>query len=486
MNFDEASIDKKSSFIYFVYPFLFDTKEFETRVKRIETARLSEQEEQTLWDMQQFPKDDLLSHVADYLNPNNTKLPTARLWKINDAFRDVFGFRNEWILISPSGKVPFHFGLDNQGSKALQLALFRVGVGFLTVLAQPMGTEVSNWLDFLHYFRFIRGQRGVKIKAKRRIFDQETQQQQYIDFFPEPAGGITEHPDGIGFLGELVNALLNTGTNINKRNLQPWWKEVFVPGQMLPFAGLFMNGLPQDKQPYLLYKLRNFFNSSQGDHPSLFDLDPNHPANLPYVENQWFITSLEGTIFQASDSPDTEFFRQTLPVHLRNEYFLLFLLALHQRFALMMLSAKVAENWLIDNDNSNHNDREKLFTNIRDQLLSFTARGYFTQAMQREHHHRCYLKWQEAFQVERLYREVNDEVREMHEYSLMQQTQRVEERINLVGAFIGIPALVISFLGINLRGINAGSDGMPLLWALLIAFGLGLGLSLLVWQWLRK
>ncbi|WP_157135567.1 hypothetical protein [Kamptonema sp. PCC 6506] len=46
--------------------------------------------------------------------------------------------------------------------------------------------------------------------------------------------------------------------------------------------------------------------------------------------------------------------------------------------------------------------------------------------MQREHHHRCYRKWQEVFLLEQLYREVNDEVREMQEYSQLQYLQRQE------------------------------------------------------------
>ncbi|MFB2976538.1 hypothetical protein [Microseira sp. BLCC-F43] len=342
---------------------------------------------------------------------------------------------------------------------------------------------MSKWLDFLHHFRFVRGQRGVKVQARQRTFDPSTGQHQYIDFFPEPAKFGVEHPEGIGLFDKLLAALLNTGAT--KGDLQPWWQEVFVPGQMLPFTAIFTDGLPEDKQLHLLYKLRNFFNTAQGNHPASCDLQPDHSALLPYVEKQWFLMSLEGGAFLAGDARKTDFFRQTLPHHLRNEYFLLFLLALHQRFTLMMLSEKVTHNWVIADKTNCDKEREKVFQEIRDQLLLFTARGYFAQTMQREHHHRCYLKWQEVFQVERLYQEVSDEVREMHEYSMMRQSQRVEERINLVGAFIGIPALIIGFLGINLQGITS-DDGMALWLALLIGLGGGIGLSLLVWRWLNK
>jgi hypothetical protein len=34
----------------------------------------------------------------------------------------------------------------------LQLSLFTVGVGFVTVSAKPISNELADWLDFLHYF----------------------------------------------------------------------------------------------------------------------------------------------------------------------------------------------------------------------------------------------------------------------------------------------------------------------------------------------
>jgi len=107
--------------------------------------------------------------------------------------------------------------------------------------------------------------------------------------------------------------------------------------------------------------------------------------------------------------------------------------------------------------------------------------------MQQEHYHRAYRKWQEVFQIERLYQEVKDEVAEMHEYLLAEQTQRLERRLNLLGALIGMPALVLSFLSINLYGITARDEGLPLGLALLISIGVSILLGaimlrLLQWQ----
>jgi len=223
-----------------------------------------------------------------------------------------------------------------------------------------------------------------------------------------------------------------------------WWAEVFVPGQMLSFTALFADHLPVDATQLLLYKLQNLFHQQQGNNPAPEDLELNNPAWLPYASRQWFIFSLEGGSFLAADAPQTEFFRHTLPSHLRDQYFLLFLIALHQRFTLMMLSSKVALNWLADDEQNSNRQREQVFEEIRNQLLVFTARGYFTQVMQREHHHRCYRQWHQVFQIEELYQEVNDEVRDMYEYTLMQQTRRLETTIQVIGVAVGIGGIIAS------------------------------------------
>ena len=107
----------------------------------------------------------------------------------------------------------------------------------------------------------------------------------------------------------------------------------------------------------------------------------------------------------------------------------------------MGLSREVSEHWL----RGGEKERTVIFERIRDRLLEFTARGYFTQVMQREHHHRVYRKWQEVFQLERLYQEVSEEVREMHEYLQTRQVHKLERRINALSAFIGVPALMFGF-----------------------------------------
>lgn len=423
------SVNVEASFVYLVYPFVFDAGRFLDRVAAIENAESPGRNRALrIWREDRFPEDDLLSQVANYLNPADARIPTARLWRLDATQQDAYGVcgKADWCLVHPKQASSFRVGPKQGSGFAGQLALFQDGVGFLTLRADPDTSELNVWLNYLHYSRFVRGQRKVHIELRQRVMDAETQISSARPFFPEGAGGVASHPDGSGQLAEILAALLMTGSFASES--RPWWREIFVPGQVIPFAALFVEEVSKDGVPELLYRLRSFFHADQEIHPTHEDLQTNNPFLLPYAEGQWFIFSLEGGAFLAFDAPDTTFFRKTLPQHLQASYFLLFLLALHQRFALMSLSQEVAEHWLGCRDNQFQPSREAVFRRIRDSLLSFTARAHFFQVMQREHHHRCYRKWLEVFQIADMFQEVRSEVQDMHDFLAIQQA---EERLSL-------------------------------------------------------
>jgi len=260
----------------------------------------------------------------------------------------------------------------------------------------------------------------------------------------------------------VIYAILQTASP--KNETKTWWKEVFVSGHLIPFSVLFVDGSKKEDIFPLLYRVRSFFHSEQFIHPAPEDLIRSHPGLLPYADDQWFVFSLEGGAFVAFTAPEKDFFRKNLPTHLRDQYFLLFLLTLHQRFALTRLSQEVSEHWL----RGNEDERMRYFKRIRSSLMEFTARGYFIQVVQRENHHRFYRNWQEVLQVERLYQEVNDEVQEMYNDLLLQRSEAeerasrsLERLVAILGASIGIPTVFLTFMGINMRGYTLENDGLP-------------------------
>lgn len=500
-----------TSFLNFVYPFHFLGEQFERRVAAVERATWPIRDrQQATWGPARFQEDEVLPHVSRYLNRQDEKA-TARLWSLEEsALTSQQGLgggpapepprtaRVAWSL-APGGRdeeIPFHL-------ETARLVLFRVGIGLLSVRVKPATPRLDHWLDLVHYFRFAGGGRACPIRARQLVRGQAEPR----PFFPSPAGGLERHPDGEGRFGEILAALLETG------GTDRWWEDVFIPGQLLPFAGLLLESEPPEGTPSLLYRVRSFFHAEQVLHAAPDDLRPDHPALMAYAERQWMLFSLDGGAFVAIDPPRSDFFLNVLPDHLQQQYFLLFLVALHQRFTLTRLLADIAGSWIVGSDDADVEEREGAFERIRDTLLTFTARGYFAQVMQREHHHRAYRRWQEVFQIERLYHDVRDAVQDMHQQVSGERSQRLEaaleqqrrteeeqargleQTLAIIGAslaaFFGVPALVLAFLGVNLRGLTS-SEGLDLTWtlaAVIIAFGAGIlfaGLLYRVIRWLLR
>src|SRR6202022_3195375 len=71
-----------------------------------------------------------------------------------------------WTLVTTHGDIPFVL-------HEVSLALFRHGVGFLTIAARPTSRTPDAWFDFLHHFRFISGQRAAVVRAERALAPDE-------------------------------------------------------------------------------------------------------------------------------------------------------------------------------------------------------------------------------------------------------------------------------------------------------------------------
>src|SRR5881397_585539 len=71
-------VDARISALRFIYPFLFRADEFGMRVAAIERATWAGSRQPiTVWGRQEFPVDNLLAYVADFVNPRDDAPLTA-------------------------------------------------------------------------------------------------------------------------------------------------------------------------------------------------------------------------------------------------------------------------------------------------------------------------------------------------------------------------------------------------------------------------
>ncbi|OYT73999.1 MAG: hypothetical protein CFK48_00485 [Armatimonadetes bacterium CP1_7O] len=432
------------SFVRFVYPFVF--KE-DTPLGDI-AERMREQG----WQESPFPEGDLLPHVRDYLNAKRDGEATAYLLRlpqetlIEKAHRSISPQGGSvanadavWTMHLDSRAVPFRL------SEA-QLVVFRGGVAMLTLQTHPESTILEDWLDFIYHFRFYAGKRGEKQDASAPT----------LEYLGKQFAGIKE----------LIDALLKPFTGEQMESL-------FMYNMMLPFSVLYLDGELDDiEKRRLLYRIRLCFASWHDLHPPESELSPSHPHLLEYARDIWFTFAQQAAGFVAFNAPRdvSGFFRGDLRERLRDRYFLLYQLALHQKFRLIHLSNGVSRNWL----GGDEKERRTVFVQMRDSLLEFTARGYFAQVMHQEQHHRYYCRWREVLQLEMLYQEVSNEVREMYDYLEMRlEEKRTEQSEQLNRAvlwltaftvFFACPSLVVGGLGMNVSTVEQWDQSWGGLW----------------------
>jgi len=463
------TVDKAKSFAYFVYPFLFDLPDAPSPERKtanssspdpfsIFAGRIAETtlENKRIWTDWGIPVNDLMPHVARFLDPDpKNKKPTGRFWQLsNDVAQKLQTNKIVWRMLRGKTGTPIPFTLG--GDFLVQLALFRHGVGFITVSAQPVSNELDAWLAFLHDFRFMSHRSDVRVCAERETYDPGSKQKATAPY--NPLNVPLSANDNSFYFIEVIKAFLKA-SGIGAT-------EVFTPGHTLPYTSLFVRGAAENDKPTILHRLRNFFGPEQGSNTSPDDLSPNHAANLAYARDQWFLQTLNGGSFLSFDdenTPGNDFQNNDLTKHTGGVYFCANLLVLYQRFTLARLSERVATKALEDGT-------DKEWETIRDDLLDFTARGHFAQAMQSDHHHRYYRKWQEVLQIPQLYEEVRNEVRDMYERAVFRLRQEddkrekreedreklVAKRLSLFGLLFAIPALILAFLGVNIREYPSG------------------------------
>ena len=313
---------------------------------------------------------------------------------------------------------------------------------------------------------------GVKIKAEREVFDPVSKQKARCAWHPT---NLPESSQGDAFVFQDFIQMVLKASGLKSSELND--KPVFTPGHTLPYVSLFVKNTQDNDKPAVIFRLRNFFGNDQGANPSSEDLRDDHPANLGYSRDQWFQQTLNGgsfIAFEGETGPLDSFQKNELPDHLRHVYFFANLLTLYQRFALARLSNKVATQVL--------NGEDGVWEEIRNELLNFTARGYFTQAMQSDHHHRYYRKWQEVFQISQLYAEVRDEIRDLYEREISEHNKQDAKRDIHLQLILGWGTALSLIIGWNtLEELGLGKLFHP--WSEWIRFGIGLVLALGFASW---
>ena len=535
---EKATVDTEASFVQFAYPFSFDPESFRRRSDLADS-------EGSPWRNKAFPTDDLLPHVERFLNADPASA-IVRAWnfdnlediglKSSGSTRSLDGARLATLLGANSrtgGDIPFL--VDNA-----VLFLSKTGTGCLVFECSLTERSPAAWQDFIHAFRFIRGNRAGGVlsctdqeeglpEAARRgdgpLEDTVAEILSSLALQGEPLAArwrrvvarsavVTSHRSTRSLEAHLQGvrgrAPVGEGRAKAEESLQEvrkahdarlrtltgfgdppsgvggaWWEEVYIRDRMIPFVGLYIDGLAghEDETANLemltmMYAVHNMFSAAQYLVPAPEDLRPDHPSLLVYARRQWFLLSKEIVGFFAFDAPSRErsqFFRITMPEHLRNRYSLYSLLALQQRFSLVKLSEEVAAHG--SRDMATHDLYGNLMQSHR-KLLQITAASLFSEVGQSDHSHAFFARVREVMGIPALQEEVNHEVTEISNF-LERRTEEEQRRflgqLTALAFVVGGSGLLLSWGEVSAASEMFSGDVVLIGSVVLLVLGLLLG-----------
>lgn len=183
----------------------------------------------------------------------------------------------------------------------------------------------------------------------------------------------------------------------------------------------------------ILFRLRRSFKESYKPSPSEYDVDGNPEVLQFFANSYWGISSeaLANLVYLIDDETTNAFFSGNYFGNLKQSYYYLYILALHQRYALLHLAIEAAElplalQDLTHRDDGNEWQQEESLLESRKKMALFVLRSMFRQVSNISHQNRLYESIRTEFGIEGLIEEINWELKAIN--SLEQEIVSLERQ----------------------------------------------------------
>ncbi len=178
-----------------------------------------------------------------------------------------------------------------------------------------------------------------------------------------------------------------------------------------------------------LFKLRRSFKESYKPAPSELMLKDN-PQIIQLFENSFWGVSLEGltnVVHLTNDQVTNEFFNGNYQSNLSQSYFYIYMIALHQRFALLALNSRAQD--IPKNEQLSAGDFEEI-QKLRKEINFFILRSFFKHVSSITHQQALYERIEKCLQIEELKGDLHLELEALSSVAELQQYYRLKEQEN--------------------------------------------------------
>ncbi|WP_456279028.1 CorA family divalent cation transporter [Bacillus sp. AK128] len=444
---------------FLIIPFSFD-KDYKQLVKEMNPEYFVRNEIQT---------ERLFEHVEKLVSSENHPETIGSYFSMTQKARSKFGLpnKNDYMLTCKTKQEKYEFCIPS-----LDLYLFETHVGFWVIkLGFPEGIKMETLIETIYYAKKLE-QFEYHLSFTKKIGKDE--------FFEQNV-----------HIGNLINELSQPF------EVSSYFEGKNTPSQALVYSSAKINTEAENFSflTSYLFQLRRSFKSTYK--PSIIekDLDKN-PGLLPLFDNSYWGISLEGlaNIITKTNDPKTETFFNTSYLHqIEKTYFYIYILALHQKYALLRLSI-VASKLSYDLEQvgeENYKEQNSLISKLRNQIVRFMLRSSYNQVSNITHYGQLYEMIRENLRINDLFKELHDELDALSSYTYAAEqrmhhneeqekivaTEKFNNKITAITIFFLPVTVITGFFGMNLNFISDIAEH----WWILILSAILVYLMVVLW-----
>jgi hypothetical protein len=351
----------------------------------------------------------------------------------------------------------------------IELFLFETGVGFLVFRIEYQGDIDPDTIADANYY------------CKRTLGDNYR-----LSWDKSTGNGQTDQVAtsfadiGKKLLGPLgVSTYFESAVQGENRN----GFQILVYSVLLLNKGLLAMPVPEREHTIgdLVFKLRRSFKDSYKPAPAEYALD-NNPEVFRAFENSYWGFALEGLaniVYEVDDEVTNHFFRNTYPGNIKKTYFMLYIIALHQRYALTFLNIQATEIEKPPIKAKNIHPIKKLM----EKISYFALRGYYSQTGDNTHQAKFYKHIVHMLAIDQLKHELDTEMAmlsTLHKEELDRQENVFKNWLLIMTTvFVGVSTTASYWdiiVNIHKNELGALSDpgllwGLGVIWVFILAAG---------------
>ena len=304
------------------------------------------------------------THTAAMLGLGTEKGTIGQIYSLNDSVRRDFCIpdrRTDAELIHRGTDTSLRIRIEE-----VRLVLFETGIGFLSFQIAGGMENAGEMTDMNYFLSEVKSRENI-IRFERRLGKEEKEEISYN-------------------LLSLVQALTGSLGDVQDFDSRPGLH--YIDNKPLIFSYLLLDRFTEDFGK-TFFHLRTNFKASYQTPVSQFDLTGTSGILHPF-ENVYWGTSLNGAVCCAcmtADSTTNAFFRDTFPSNLKETYWQLYILRLHQRYAVQAFQTRFSEAALVlkREDLAAVRKAYEEIRILRDDALSFRLKSAFSEPTSVEH-----------------------------------------------------------------------------------------------------